>query len=179
MLLNIPHPPSHILLMENLLLKKKYYKQWLYWIFVWNAMSCNSHFLSVEQTANIWSMVKIISAMLSFSSRLLHKTPPCCIFILYESSPCGRVTLSLMQCCYNLGRCYVPVGTLTRWPVHKITTPIICQNQCTVILRIFSSDDLIGRSQKFQPPRFLPKYPRFLTNIRFWYFPLNIWKVYE
>ena len=52
------------------------------------------------------------------------------------------------------------------------------------ILRFFSHRDLICHHQKFQPwqtppSRFLPRSPRFLTNIRCRYFSLNIWVVYD
>ena len=52
------------------------------------------------------------------------------------------------------------------------------------ILRVFSRRDLICHHQKFQPwqtppSRFLPRSPRFLTNIRCRYFSLNIWVVYD
>ena len=52
------------------------------------------------------------------------------------------------------------------------------------ILRFFSRRDLICHHQKFQPwqtppSRFLPRSPRFLTNIRCRYFSLNIWVVYD
>ena len=52
------------------------------------------------------------------------------------------------------------------------------------ILRFFSGRDLICDHQKFQPwqtppSRFLPRSPRFFTNMRCRYFSLNIWVVYD